>query len=365
MIFIQMLLSLLFSCFALIPAQSGDAVERRFAQLSEAEQLEVVSDLTAQLVASKNIVVHRAGELLQLDYKSQAWRPRHALYVFDHSEYAPRLKLKYREYTASQSKWKKIGRVSLPGGVPEESPALRYDHVSKGMFVPELSHWGSTLSNLSKGSCDELTLFSAPCEGVLDYDPVIGKSADYFAHTYRDRDGNVYSGVRLYDVWGSQSNFGISDVEGVAFLRNVLDEHRIESPIDDRYHSKLYQRISDHFDRWREYRQLHHTLSMLQINPNARIDLLYEGLRQNFNMAWRMLQFDPRRMAAYLKKNPNRTDFIAAISEDLQAVIQPELGLPLPVNYEINKLASETAIAEIVLLANTVLRNHGLLGLRR
>jgi hypothetical protein len=358
-------LSLLLYCFTLVSAQSDDAVARRFSQLSETEQLEVVSDVTSQLVASENIVVHRAGELLQLNYKNQEWQPRHALYVFDDREYAPKLKLKYREYTSQQSKWKKIGRVSLPDGVPKESPTLRYDYVSKGMFAPETSHWGSVLSDLSKGSCDDLTLFSAPCEGVLDHDADMGKSADYFAHTYRDRDGNVYSGVRLYDVWNSQSNFGISDVEGVAFLRNILDEHRIESPIDDRYHTKLYKRISEYFDRWREYQQLHHALAMLQINPNAAIDLLYEGLRQNFNMAWRMLQFDPRRMADYLKKHPTRTDFIAAISEDLQAVIQPQLQLPLPVNYAINKLASETAMAEIKLLTNTVLRNHGLLGLRR
>ena len=160
-------LSLLLYCFTLVSAQSDDAVARRFSQLSETEQLEVVSDVTSQLVASENIVVHRAGELLQLNYKNQEWQPRHALYVFDDREYAPKLKLKYREYTSQQSKWKKIGRVSLPDGVPKESPALRYDYVSKGMFAPETSHWGSVLSDLSKGSCDDLTLFSAPCEGCV------------------------------------------------------------------------------------------------------------------------------------------------------------------------------------------------------
>ena len=145
-------LSLLLYCFTLVAVQSDDAVARRFSQLSETEQLEIVADITSKLVASENIVVHRAGELLQLEYKNQEWQPRHALYVFDDSEYAPKLKLKYREYTSRQSKWKKIGRVSLPDGVPKESPALRYDYVSKGMFTPKTSHWGIVLSSLSKGS---------------------------------------------------------------------------------------------------------------------------------------------------------------------------------------------------------------------
>jgi hypothetical protein len=110
---------------------------------------------------------------------------------------------------------------------------------------------------------------------------------------------------------------------------------------------------------------LRHTLASLQINPNAKIDLLFEGLRANLNMAWRMLQFDPRRMENYLKQHPTRAEFIAAISEDLQAVIQPQLNLPLPHNYQTNMLASHTAIAEIRLIVQDVLSKHGLLGLHR
>ena len=75
-------LSLLLYCFTLVAVQSDDAVARRFSQLSETEQLKVVADVTSRLVASENIVVHSAGELLQLEYKNQEWQPRHALYVF-------------------------------------------------------------------------------------------------------------------------------------------------------------------------------------------------------------------------------------------------------------------------------------------
>lgn len=360
-----MLLTLLLASFTLISAQSSDAVERRFSQLREVEQLELISDFANELLASDNIVVHRAGELLNIEYRQQPWREQHALYVFDHSEYAPKLNLKYREYNSKQSKWKRIGRVALPDGVPKETPAWRYDYASSSLFEPQISYWGRALNSLHSGSYDDLTMFSARCEGMLNHDDDMAKIADYFAHTYRDRDGNVYLGIRLFDAWNAESKFGISDVEGIAFLRNVLDEHRIESPIDDRYHTKLYKRISEYFARWREYQMLRHTLASLQINPNAKIDLLFEGLRANLNMAWRMLQFDPRRMENYLKQHPTRAEFIAAISEDLQAVIQPQLNLPLPHNYQTNMLASHTAIAEIRLIVQDVLSKHGLLGLHR
>ncbi|MFT7517339.1 MAG: hypothetical protein ACI84O_001129 [Myxococcota bacterium] len=358
-------LSLFLSCFTLISAQNADVIQHRFSQLDESQQLEIIGDYKNELLASENIVVRRAGELLELEYAKTEWKAIHRLYTFDDKEYAPKLKLKYRELNSRQSKWKKIGRVALPGGVPEEAPALRYDYASKGLFSPEIDSWGNNLSLFTSGDWVELTEFSARCEGVLDHDESIAKIADYFSHTYRDRDGNVYVGIRLFDIWNAEADFGISDTESVAFLRNILDEHRIESPIDDRYHAKLYERMSEYFGRWREYQQLRHTLASLQINPNAKIDLLYEGLRDYFNMAWRMLQFDPQQMAEFLKKHPTRDEFSAAIAKDLQGVIQPQLNLPLPSNYAENKLASEGAVTEIKLLANKVLRAHGLLGMRR
>ena len=365
MIFTQMPLSLLFSCFALISAQSGDAVERRFSQLGETEQLEIVTELKDALLLSENVVLHRAAELMQLEYKEIEWQAVHRVYVFDHEQYASKLKLKYNELRPSSSKWKKVGARSLPDGVPNEDGETRYDYATQSLVTHGVKSWGKALSALSKGSLDEISEFSSRCEGVLDGDGGMAKSADYFAHTYRDRNGYVYSGVRLFDIWNAETEIGISDVEGVAFLRNVLDEHRIESPIDDRYHAKLYQRISEDFAKWREYQLLRQTLALLQLNPNATIDIMYRGIRANLVNAWIMLQFDPQRMADYLKLHPTRDEFTASIAKDLRAIIQPQLGMPLPDGYEENKLASDNCITELIYLTNQVLRRNGLLGIRR
>jgi hypothetical protein len=365
MIFTQMPLSLLFSCFALISAQSGDAVERRFSQLGETEQLEIVTELKDALLLSENVVLHRAAELMQLEYKEIEWQAVHRVYVFDHEQYAPKLKLKYNELRPSSSKWKKVGARSLPDGVPNEDGETRYDYATQSLVTHGVKSWGKALSALAEGSLDEISEFSSRCEGVLDGDGGMAKSADYFAHTYRDRNGYVYSGVRLFDIWNAETEIGISDVEGVAFLRNILDEHRIESPIDDRYHIKLYQRISEYFAKWREYQLLRETLALLQLNPNATIDIMYRGIRTNLVNAWIMLQFDPQRMADYLKLHPTRDEFTASIAKDLRAIIQPQLKLPLPDGYEANKLASDNCVTELQDLTNQVLRRNGLLGIRR
>lgn len=358
-------LSLLLYCFTLVAAQSDDAVARRFSQLSETEQLEIVTELKNELLLSGNVVLHRAAELMQLEYKEMEWQAVHRVYVFDHEQYAPKLKLKYKELRSSSSKWKKIGALSLPDGVPDEDGKTRYDYATQSLVTHGAKSWGKALSALAKGSLDEISEFSARCEGVLDGDADMTKSADYFAHTYRDRDGYVYSGVRLFDIWNAETEMGISDVEGVAFLRNVLDEHRIESPIDDRYHIKLYRRISEYFTKWREYQLLRQTLALLQLNPNATIDIMYRGIRANLVNAWIMLQFDPQRMADYLKLHPTRDAFTAAIAKDLRAIIQPQLGLPLPDGYEANKLASDNCVTDLKYLTNQVLRRNGLLGIRR
>ena len=78
-----------------------------------------------------------------------------------------------------------------------------------------------------------------------------------------------------------------------------------------------------------------------------------------------MLQFDPQRMADYLKLHPSRDKFTAAIAKDLRAIIQPQLKLPLPDGYEANKLASDNCVTELQRLTNQVLRRNGLLGIRR
>jgi hypothetical protein len=357
--------TLLLSFFSLIPFQGDGAIQHRFLQLSDSEQLEVIADFRTELLASDNIVLHRAGELLKLDYPKLEWRAIHALYVYDDKKYAPKLKLKYKELSSRLSKWKKIGRLALPEGVPKELPSLRYDYASSSLFTPEVNRWGSALNACLQGSWDGSKEFSPRCEGVLDHDESMAVIADYFAHTYRDRDGNIYTGIRLFDAWNAETDFGISDVEGIAFLRNILDERRIESPIDDRYHTKLYQRISDYFARFREYQQLRHTLAALQLDPNAKIDILYEGLRDSLNDAWIMQQFDPRRMMNYLRQHPTRPEFLEAIGEDLLCITQPQLKLPLPERYAEYKESHANSAAELALITKKVLQRHGLLGLRR
>ncbi|MBC8369265.1 MAG: hypothetical protein H8E25_04640 [Planctomycetes bacterium] len=360
-----MLTCLLLSCFSFIPAQGTDAIERRFNQLSDIEQQELVADLQSELASSDNSLLRQVGKLLQIDYAKAAWLPVHRLNAYSSKTYAPKLKLKYQEIDVDHPDWIKIGKFALRKGVPNEVAGYRYDYVNKGLFEPVGEHWGSTLSSFSNSTLGSWGNLSARCEGVLDHDPAMAKLADYFSHTFRDLDGRVYKSIRLFDAWNSQTTFSISDVESIAFLRNVVDEHKVKSPIDASLHSGIYSRISKHFVSWREYFQLRHTLAALHFDPNAKIELIYEGLRGTFNKAWCLLGYDPQRMAKYLLKHPTRDEFSAAIAKDLATVIHPQLGVALPLNYADNKLARTNAVTELSLLTNKVLRRFGLLRLRR
>ena len=62
--------------------------------------------------------------------------------------------------------------------------------------------------------------------------------------------------------------------------------------------------------------------------------MLYKGIRPQLIGAWILMEFDPRRMANYLKSNPTREVFIKAINEELMAITQPSLNLPKPDNYD-------------------------------
>jgi hypothetical protein len=360
-----MLLSTLLVSPLLWTQQETSSALKRFDKLSQEEKVETFQILREKLKNSSNVILEKAGNLLQIELEQEGWMEPGATYAYSSKKYAPKLKLNDRVLKESHYKWKAISKTVFPEGIIEKKATYQFNYINNKLTVPPKIDYTQRLSHYLKGSWGEHDLLQAVCLSQIANKEKMRKCADYFAHTYRDRDGYIYPKITLFDIWGAQTEFGISDVEGIAFLQNVLDEHRIESPIDKRYHSKLYQRIKEYFEEYREYRDIRNSLAALHLDPNASIPRILEAQRENFALAWMILDYDPLRMANYLEAHPTRDAFLAAIYEDIKPILFPELGLPIPDSYIANLTAKNTWKEELIEITRETLKDCGLLGFRR
>ena len=295
---------------------------------------------------------------MQLEYKEIEWQAVHRVYVFDHEQYAPKLKLKYKELRSSSSKWKKIGALSLPDGVPNEDGQTRYDYATQSLVTHGVKSWGKALSALSKGSLDGIGEFSARCEGVLDVDEGMAKSADYFDHTYRDLSSYLFAGIRLYDIWAAETLVDILDEVATAFMIEVKGKETVRTRIGP----QIYDQIKQNFFAYRRYRIVRHALGRLHLNPKAKVDPEFESLRSNLNHALMLAKHDPAIMSQRLQEAGNRDVFFAELATELKAIYQPQLGLPVPEHFSENRDNRAAASQLLQSISEKVLKSHELLG---
>ena len=202
---------------------------------------------------------------------------------------------------------------------------------------------------------------AAYAEGALDRNTGLDASADYFAHAYRDRDGKVYQGIPLFEIWNAQTTFGISDVESIAFLRLVVDDHSLQSPIPAKKHSGIYTQIEEYFEIYREYRSLRSALAQRFLDPNGVLPTQFQGITSNLDKAWVLMEHKPRRMAKMLERHPTRKSFLAGLSKELEA-----LGSDKEVPHWAEHWQARSALPGLI-RATTLdfLADEGLLGFRR
>ena len=241
--------------------------------------------------------------------------PREALLEFSPKEYAPALKLKTKHVKVGTKTWERFRKRYLRSATPQRYETWAWNYASNGFFEETGAKPRDTVIAMLMGRWPDSGKFSAFAEGSLDYERDFDPIADYFEHVYRDRNGKVYDEFRLYDMWGSQVEFGISDVESIAFLRLIEESDRLKSPIAASEHDGIYEKIETRFTAYREYRDLHHALAQRMVDPNGLVPRIYGEVAPSFDQAWILMGHSSRRMATFLKQNPTRKKFLAAVAK--------------------------------------------------
>lgn len=280
---------------------------------------------------------------------------------FDANEYAPRLKLRTKTIKRSERNWKRLAQRA--GIDPEARPELfwRWSSGRQALIPAERDALKprARMEVLLTGQLPEIDLWIARLEAKLDHDSVLQEAAHYFEHNYRDRDGNFYEGLRLADLWATQREFGISDVEAVAFLREFLDDDSIKSPIPKRLHNGIYALIRDQYAELREAEQLRRALAASFFDAVEQVPLVLRSVAPRFDLAWALVGDDPARMAAWLKEHPSRKAFLGSIEKRIAAWLSDTKR-----SEDELRARSGPWQAQVATRAREAMRREGLFGIR-
>jgi len=239
--------------------------------------------------------------------------PKH----FNPAEFAPALKLHSRVYKPNSSRWKSLAKkYSNPLCPPIDVKKWHWSFGEQALIAPKPAMIAENMvKQMWLGTWPEYDLLAAQLTAYFDHDDGQHAIANYFEHSYRDRDGRIYDGLTLEQMWSSGITFGISDVETVAYLRLILDDQKVQSPINKSMHNGLYALIKDGFTEFREYKQLRLAISARFLNPNGKVPLILEGANQRFDLAWVLCDYQLPAMRDLLIRNPTRKKFFAAVAK--------------------------------------------------
>jgi len=353
--------------FAAIPQEGLGRDEtralERFSDLPAEEQARIEEAVFSAILATDQPLLRAAAALTEHPRRLAAakLKPEPAR-AFDAEEFAPALALKTKTFAPSSAAWKSVHRRLLGGRNPPPWPPerMRWDPGRDALILPESPpDSATTLTALLRGDWPPDDRMLCAALAALDDEPSRNATADYFEHAYRNRDGGVYSGIRLADVWDCGREFEVSDVETIAWLRRVGGGTTLVSPVPASRHKEIYKQIEVSFVGWRAHWSLREALAHRMLEPWTDPEPQWRGARDDLDKAWILCAHDPERMSARMRTHPERDAFLSAVRADfLAAADEAELA-----RRDAAYAARAELAAAIREAAREALREEGLLGL--
>ena len=259
---------------------------------------------------------------------------------YDPKIYAPALPIPRKLLAEDDPKTAPTRQKFWNNRVPDElGSSLRYSFGTNRI----LQLWrktppATTLRNYLAGYPPGADLAREIVLKLLDDDPKVDAEADYFEHAYSDREGNVYPGITLFDVWNSGHEMEMPDVDAIPFARHILKDASYRSPIPaGPKRTALYRKIGEHFASFRRYVQLRQAAASYFLAWSPKVSPFVEPMRDRIHLliAWGVEE--PFLLSQFFRKHPEREDFLEAAD----ALIE-ELGSQASSLIETRKIRLES-----------------------
>ncbi len=159
-------------------------------------------------------------------------------------------------------------------------------------------------ANATNGYPPGLDLAVAIVEQALD-DGSLQKHNAAFDHVYTDRDGGVYPGTTLYDVWSSDLLLEMPDIDALGIMHDVFNDWDTwVSPIAPEQHGRLYGLLERQYKQVRAFRTLREELARLLFVGELPTSKFVKS-RTNLHALW---AHEKERQTALAKSLPPGTD---------------------------------------------------------
>lgn len=149
---------------------------------------------------------------------------------------------------------------------------------------------------------------------ILDTKSSWDKHADYFDHTYTDRDGNVYPGITLFDVWDSGQELECPDVDVIPYAWEILKDRSFKSPIPaGRKRTNLYHTIGVAFRDYRRYRLMLEGAAAFYLASDPPVSPFVKPLNDEVHFLIATSESDPTRVAKFVAEHESSMELNKAI----------------------------------------------------
>jgi len=254
-----------------------------FDHLPVLRQAMVVHRVEQRLAQTNDPLVRRIG-CMRVD--DAALRDAEPVVHFDPTEWARGAAPAREVVPVADARHRSVVEAMPPVAVlPDLARRIVYDW-RRGTLVKSAAPptWRERFANLVHGYPPNADVAYALVLAALDRDPAQRQLADYFEHTYADRDGRVYEGVTLYQAWYAGATIEMPDVDAIAFAVRVLGDASYSSPIPaDARRDRLYARIHDRALEHRKYRTMLQAAAAAFVCATPDMDPMYARLAPRFH----------------------------------------------------------------------------------
>ena len=357
---LSLLLILLFTPFrqAVEPERLDRAVQMFGSREPEFQQ-QILDDIRKQIESSTDAGVRSLISLTGRARKQLKLKPWPGPRFYEPKEYAPIQAARSFVDADSADAEYQYNLMRAFENATEYSGRIRYDYSKDHAWdlgtepTPE-----QRLLDYLAGYPPDTDLLIAWLESRFDHDQKLNQLAEYFGRAYCDRVGNCYSEITIYDAFASQSQIEMSDVDVIAYARNVLNDKSYRSPIPaNQRRQALYDQIRDGFLAHYRSRVMTEAAAHLLVNPEAHLRDDHEGLRERVLVCFAMDGSDVDRIRTRILKAKDRDTFVKIID---QAVELDKRRLAAGYEWARKRNESRWVIARA---AYSVLSQNGLLRL--
>lgn len=218
----------------------------------------------------------------------------------------------------------------------------------KGVLVKNAAlSWRQRFTNLLHGFAPSSDEAFARVLAALDHDKAQRPLAEYFEHTYADRQAGVYEGVTLYEAWYAGDVMEMPDVDAMAFAVRLLGDRELTAPIPQGPIAEaLYEKMKQSALAYRKYRTMLEAAAAAFVCAEPVMDPMYAQLAPRFHYLFATHGDDLGRVREVLAKANGRDAFIKLVDD---AVVRDQKAMQRREGRKKEMLAMVKRVREITL----------------